>query len=361
MPKRTNEFQKFVALIESLAAEPSTKVIESSMQSSRAGDGTREVDILLEQTINGVLVRMAIECRDHSRKQDVAWIDELIGKYENLDVDVVIAVSSSGFTKGARIKAAHSNIRAFTLQEAEDDDASGVVRTDLSFFEADDKLIAHGVRLSEGEPAIADDIDISEYLLETRDGDKRETFESVSRRMFFSEHNAAVLEYSKAAGVKSGDKPLWYPLRFCVEKEVKGCFLVIPGEQRRSVQAILLLIDAIVGVTPAEQKHFTYESKRALVATVGDSVGGSHRITLVQVLGTSPPQIRWHYVGTGMDLTTLHTETEARGELTSGMATIPVDVTYSKAKEITTGIRTYKLGPSVPGKLRRIYVVPPPS
>ena len=46
-----------------------------------------------------------VECRIHTKSQDVKWIEELIGRRQSLHADVVIAVSSSGFTSGAKKKA----------------------------------------------------------------------------------------------------------------------------------------------------------------------------------------------------------------------------------------------------------------
>jgi len=42
-----------------------------------------------------------IECRIHRTKQGVKWIEELQGRKDSLCADSVIAVSASGFTKGA--------------------------------------------------------------------------------------------------------------------------------------------------------------------------------------------------------------------------------------------------------------------
>ena len=39
------------------------------------------------------------------KKQDVKWIEELIGRKQSLRADSVIAVSSAGFTDGAILKA----------------------------------------------------------------------------------------------------------------------------------------------------------------------------------------------------------------------------------------------------------------
>jgi hypothetical protein len=38
---------------------------------------------------------MAVECRDYTRQQNIQWVDQLIGKYKDLKVNKIIAVSSS--------------------------------------------------------------------------------------------------------------------------------------------------------------------------------------------------------------------------------------------------------------------------
>ena len=46
-----------------------------------------------------------LECRDHQARQDVQWIEGLMGRRASLRADATIAVSSSGFTAGALNKA----------------------------------------------------------------------------------------------------------------------------------------------------------------------------------------------------------------------------------------------------------------
>ncbi len=62
---------------------------------------SRQIDVSIRK--NGKLT--LVECRIHKSKQDVKWIEELIGRKASLDADAVIAVSASGFTKGAILKA----------------------------------------------------------------------------------------------------------------------------------------------------------------------------------------------------------------------------------------------------------------
>jgi len=61
----------------------------------------RQIDIAIRR--NGKLI--FVECRHHKRRQGVTWIEELMGRRESLGAHATIAVSSSGFTKGALRKA----------------------------------------------------------------------------------------------------------------------------------------------------------------------------------------------------------------------------------------------------------------
>jgi hypothetical protein len=61
----------------------------------------RQIDITIKR--RGVLT--FVECRIHQERQDVKWIEELIGRRISLQAASMIAVSASGFTEGAILKA----------------------------------------------------------------------------------------------------------------------------------------------------------------------------------------------------------------------------------------------------------------
>lgn len=124
MPKRSNEFQRLIRRIyEQMAnSDLGETVTESAMLVEASTGQEREVDVLLEGKIFDRMMRIAIECRDYSRKQNVTWIDELIGKYKDLAVDTVYAVSSSGFTNSAYKKALSTKIKLLSLEQALDTD-----------------------------------------------------------------------------------------------------------------------------------------------------------------------------------------------------------------------------------------------
>jgi len=118
MPKRTNDFQQLIHYIYSQIVPEGAIVTESMLLKERNSSAKREVDILIEYELAGTKLRIAIECRDRSRKDDIEWIDGLVGKYRDLDVDKVIAVSNSGFSAEAIEKASANKIDTRTLEQA---------------------------------------------------------------------------------------------------------------------------------------------------------------------------------------------------------------------------------------------------
>ena len=120
MPKRSNDFQRLIAAIEGLLAPLGAVVTESKLIKEKSSDTEREVDIAIESHIGQHRVFIAVECRDQSRPANLEWIDGLIGKYRDLPVEKVVAVSRSGFTKTAIKKAKEVNISTVTLEAAID-------------------------------------------------------------------------------------------------------------------------------------------------------------------------------------------------------------------------------------------------
>ncbi len=117
MPKRSNEFQSLIALIEETIAPEGVAVTESKEVISTEGT-SREVDVAIEGTVAGHDILIGVECRDHRRKADITWIDQLVGKYQGLPVNKIIAVSKSGFSKNAAEAAKRNNIDTLDISEA---------------------------------------------------------------------------------------------------------------------------------------------------------------------------------------------------------------------------------------------------
>lgn len=66
----------------------------------------REVDVSVTMELGSELTVVVFECRDRRDRQDVTWIEQLATKARDIEVDRVVAVSSSGFSEPAVTKAA---------------------------------------------------------------------------------------------------------------------------------------------------------------------------------------------------------------------------------------------------------------
>jgi hypothetical protein len=139
MPKRTTREQRLVKKIYQSMATAAAKVEESQEITERGRNAKREIDLLLEQKVFGTPIRIAVEVRGRKRKDTLEWIDVLVGKYKDMNVQKIIAISASGFTGEALNKARDEHIDTLTLAQAEDLDwpneftkigIARVVRTD---------------------------------------------------------------------------------------------------------------------------------------------------------------------------------------------------------------------------------------
>jgi hypothetical protein len=120
MSRRSNAFQKLIAHIHEEIESIGGRVTESKslLEENIDEPVSREVDVLIERKSKNGTQRIAVECRDRASPDDIQWIDSLIGKYRNLPVHRVIAVSASGFSKNAVRKAFANNIELRSLPDA---------------------------------------------------------------------------------------------------------------------------------------------------------------------------------------------------------------------------------------------------
>jgi hypothetical protein len=118
MPKRSNDFQKLIKVIYDQLAPKGATITEPALLYETSSGKEREVDILIEFKAIDVQWRMCVECRKRSRSNSVEWIDSLIGKYHDLAVDRIIAVSDKPFTEAAVEKASARRIKLITLEKA---------------------------------------------------------------------------------------------------------------------------------------------------------------------------------------------------------------------------------------------------
>jgi hypothetical protein len=122
----------------------------------------RQIDI----TIRRANTLTMVECRTHAARQDVGWIEEMIGRRQSLRADIAVAVSASGFTAGAITKA-----RAF-----------GIVLRDLHTL-TDREIRAWGKKTK-----------VQVHFDRFRDVTLRFYFDPIAKRDVRAEHVAAALQ-----------------------------------------------------------------------------------------------------------------------------------------------------------------------
>ena len=104
-PKLGKEFQLVVADVVR-EMDPNATVREGEWVVGP--DGRRDLDVVVEGTVAGVVRRVQIECKDYSnegRPIGIALIDALDSKHRDLKMDVSMMCSNGGFTDDAIRKA----------------------------------------------------------------------------------------------------------------------------------------------------------------------------------------------------------------------------------------------------------------
>lgn len=127
MPKRTNDFQELVSLIQQALLPDGAKVTESAMVKTTDGASEREIDILIDSAIGPYRIRVAVEAKKESRKMDLARFDAIVGKYLSdggVRVNKVVVVAHNGFTPDTITRARLLDIELVTLSEAKSTDWS---------------------------------------------------------------------------------------------------------------------------------------------------------------------------------------------------------------------------------------------
>ncbi len=117
MPKRSNQFQRLILLLQKQLSGVA-EVIESEMLVDRRNKEETEVDIVVygKQGVHRPVV--SIECRDHKRPQSKGWVNEMYAKHQYLPTTDLVLASSSGFTKPAERLAILLGIRPVMMSEA---------------------------------------------------------------------------------------------------------------------------------------------------------------------------------------------------------------------------------------------------
>ena len=92
------------------------------MLTDRVTGAQREVDVVIRSKVEGREVVVSVEAADRTRKADVEWVEQLIGKHRDLSTDTLALVSQAGFGPAALIKARHYNAVPLTPEDLDADD-----------------------------------------------------------------------------------------------------------------------------------------------------------------------------------------------------------------------------------------------
>ena len=132
------EFEKKITWIEFLLKREAAKVkCDEKISDPDNPEQKRQIDVTIRR---GKLLTI-VECRLHSRPQNVKWIEELHGRRASLNAYSVMAVSSSGFTKGAIKKAVRLGVVLRDFKSLTEEEirqwgvASSVYLEYISFFD----------------------------------------------------------------------------------------------------------------------------------------------------------------------------------------------------------------------------------
>ena len=104
----SKEFEKQIARIVKVLEWQGAKVTwDAKIPDPDNPKQLRQIDILIENKNKTITI---VECRIHKNPQDVKWIEEMFGRKCSLNAKIAIAVSASGFTKGAILKASRLGV-----------------------------------------------------------------------------------------------------------------------------------------------------------------------------------------------------------------------------------------------------------
>lgn len=262
MPKRSNYFQQLIHFIEQHISGPETSITQSAMLTPLDGGNPREVDILVETTLNGHPLRFGLECRDHQRPQSVSWIEELDGKCRYLPIDFVVAVSNSGFTSTALARARQAKIRTLSMDEALDakwiDD---IARWVMALVEWNWRLV--GAELACGDGYIWNSS--GNELLNARivrAGGQTSTFQQDVQMLHDGNSKEMVLESVSNDVNKYWEKGPGVEWDFRLLMNANGNSIIDMNGKSHPIESITLVVRGAFSLVPVEKRYYLYNTQK---------------------------------------------------------------------------------------------------
>lgn len=122
MPRKGRETELILKELENLSIGDQAKIKSPDYVYDVVTGKKREVDVSVRFKLGTHEFLTIIECRNRKQPEDVTWIEQLVTKTKNLQAHKVIAVSTSGFTDGAKKLAERENVVLRLLKEFEADE-----------------------------------------------------------------------------------------------------------------------------------------------------------------------------------------------------------------------------------------------
>lgn len=113
--------ENVVAALEKVRSQVPGMTVTQKAQLPRLGDpnDTRDIDVLVELPVGDRTIRIAVEVKNKRRRMSIEQMGCIADLRRDIATDRFCVVSTSGFTKAARKKAAENGIELATLQEFE--------------------------------------------------------------------------------------------------------------------------------------------------------------------------------------------------------------------------------------------------
>lgn len=123
--RKGRELELLIARIKELQL-PDARILSPQKVKDRDTGQEREIDVGIRIAREGDEIFIAVETRDRGAVQDVQWVEQLIAKKQSVGADVLIAVSRSGFSQPARIKALKRGVILTQMLERVPQDVSAL-------------------------------------------------------------------------------------------------------------------------------------------------------------------------------------------------------------------------------------------
>src|SRR4051812_15043527 len=111
--------EQLVAILETALSAVPVEVRSPDYIRGSKSKSMREIDVSLRATVGSATILVVVECRDREGRQDVNWIEQIVGKRDDVGANQAVAVARDGFTSGATNYAEQNGVLLRTIEEVD--------------------------------------------------------------------------------------------------------------------------------------------------------------------------------------------------------------------------------------------------